>query len=324
MPNFDGGHYFLTVLAPISAKLRVDERGRRRSPAHLIREELAFLPNAERTVASAGGRGDDNPFARVPRTHFARFFVLDDVVYNGRLPSDVLLDTVKSAAKARSPLTTAQPVDRLPTKYLVFAATFDAASGARSERDSYLTALWDEMGGPLTRLLGNCDGFDGVATAAQFCAYIEKCQVETTLPFNDYWIADPPPLKGIPPMAFVPAIGVAAAGLLAAAVLPMLEFRWPIGAAVFVVSAIVAAGLAGLALMQAGAAPFPTAPNSDLPSILKALHLQRVFTAFAIEVQGVDADTLHDKFGKFLADHRPDDVNSKTQRPGIIPRIDRP
>src|SRR5258708_6237054 len=183
MANFDGGHYFLTVLAPIATTLRVDEQGRHRSPAHLIREELAFLPNAERTKASAGGGGDDTPFARVPRTHFARLFVLDDVVYNGRLPSDVLLDTVKGALKPRPPLTTAQPVDRLPAKYLVFAAAFDATSGARPERDSYLTALWDEMSGPLIRIFVNCDGFDGVATAAQFCDYIEKCQVESTLPF---------------------------------------------------------------------------------------------------------------------------------------------
>src|SRR5258708_21400521 len=121
------------------------------------------------------------------------------------------------------------------------------------------------MRGPLTRICVNCDGFDGVATAAQFCDYIEKCQVETTLPFNDYWIKDPPPFKGVAPEAFVPAIGVAAAGLLAAVVLPMLGIRWPIGVTFFFFSLTVAVGLAGLALMRAGTAPFPTAPNSDLP-----------------------------------------------------------
>src|SRR5258708_39859643 len=127
------------------------------------------------------------------------------------------------------------------------------------------------MRGPLIRIFVNCDGFDGVATAAQFCDYIEKCQVETTLPFNDYWIKDPPPFKGVAPEAFVPAIGVAAGGLLAAVGFPMLGIRWPIGAVFFFFSLSVAVWVGGLALMRAGAAPFPTRPHSDLPSCLKVL-----------------------------------------------------
>jgi hypothetical protein len=307
------------VAAPITAKLRVDG-DRRRSPAHLIREELAFLPNAERTKASAGGSGDaDNPFARVPRTHFARLFVLDDVVYNGRLPSDVLRDMVKGPWKPRAPLTAAQPVDRLPAKYLVFAAAFDAASGDRSERDSYLTALWDVMSEPLTRIFRNCDGFDRVASAAEFCRYIEKCQVETTLPFNDYWI-DPPQLKGVSLESFIPAIGVAAAAILIAPIFWLLGIHQPTWLTIPpILGLALAVWLAYHTIMRAGATPFPTAPNSDLPSVLKALHLQRVFTDFAIEAQGIDDDALREKFGKFLMDYRPDDVHSATQLAGIIP-----
>jgi hypothetical protein len=330
MPNFDGGHYFLTVLAPIKAELRVDEHGRRRSPAHLIREELAYLRPAEQTVASAGS-GGDSPFARVLRTHFARFFVLDDVVYNGRLPSNVLLDGAKNGLrgllklKPPPPLTMAQPVDRLPAKYLVFVAAFDAASGAPSELDTYLTALWGEMRGHLTGLFGNCDGFDGVATAGQFCAYIKQCQVETTLPFNDYWTEDPP-LKSFAIKPWGIAVGVLALIALIALIAAIAGFyRWPalgiVAGSLIVTAAVI--GFAYRALMQAGAAPFPTAPNSDLPSVLKALYLQRTFTTFAIDVQGVDDATLHRKFGEFLARDKPDDLTSSltTQPAGIIPGI---
>jgi hypothetical protein len=324
MANFDGGHYFLTVLAPITSELRTDEHGRRRSPAHLVREELAYLRPAEQTIASAGGRGD-SPFARVLRTHFARFFVLDDVVYNGRLPSNVLSDIVKNGVRGLlkleplAPLTIAQPVDRLPSKYLVFVAAFDAASGEASELDSYLTALWGEMRGHLTKLYSNCDGFDGVATAAQFCAYIKRCQVETTLPFNDYW-TEKPPLKGLSVKTFIWPIGLAAAAIVAAAISAYWT-GWPIGLAVLVVGMALAVWLADRAVLRAGAAPFPTAPNSDLPSVLKALYLQRGFTAFAIDVQGVDDATLHRRFGEFLARDNPADLTSPTQPAGIIPGI---
>jgi hypothetical protein len=318
MPNFDGGHYFLTVLAPIKAALRVDPDGRRRSPAHLIREELAFLPTAEQTKASAG-HGGNSPFARVPRTHFARFFVLDDVIYNGRQPSDVLLGTLTRAA----PLTSAQPVDRLAAKYLVFTAAFDAASGAPSELDAYLTTLWEEMQGQLIKLFGNCEGSDKVTTAEGFRAYIKKCQIETTLPFNDYWIA-PPPLESLTLTSFLPAIGVFAAGVLIAVILAVLGVHWAIELAIVVVGVVVAVWWAYHTVMHAGATPFPTAPNSDLPSVLKALYLQRTFTAFAIDGQGDDDATLHRKFGEFLARDKPDDLTSATQPAGIIPGIEKP
>ena len=36
-------------------------------------------------------------------------------------------------------------------------------------------------------IFGHCVGFEGVATADDFHDYITRCQVETTMPFNDYW-----------------------------------------------------------------------------------------------------------------------------------------
>jgi hypothetical protein len=78
-------------------------------------------------------------------------------------------------------------------------------------------------------------------------------------------------------------------------------------------------------LMMAGAKPFPTAPDSNLPSVLKALHLQRAFTRFAIENQmdaagsdAASAQKLYDAFATFVADNKPDDVGAPTQAAGVI------
>jgi hypothetical protein len=71
-------------------------------------------------------------------------------------------------------------------------------------------------------------------------------------------------------------------------------------------------------VLRCGGRPFATVPNTDLPSILKALYLQRRFTQFAIDSQGLDEASLHAGFAKFLVDHKPDDVVACTQVPGVI------
>jgi hypothetical protein len=325
MPNFDGGHYFLTVLAPIRSDPRKDDQGQPRAPAHLIREALAFLSPAEQTVASAS-RGRDSPFSRVPGTHFARFFVLDDAVYNGRQDMDSLLYTVEGAIGRAPPLTTSQPVDRLAAKYLVFFAAFDAASADRSELDRYLAAMWREMRGDLLKIFGNCVGFDRIDSAEGFGAYMKRCQVETTMPFNDYWIASPP-LKTFDLKPWMAPLAVLALVTLGGLIALLVGPHRPMALLIFVLSAGVTALVAWMAyraLMQAGEAPFPTAPNSDLRSVLKALELQRQFTTFAIRSQAADDAALYRQFGEFLAACQPDDLDTATQSPGIIPGIRAP
>jgi len=65
-------------------------------------------------------------------------------------------------------------------------------------------------------------------------------------------------------------------------------------------------------------APLPTAPDSDLPSVLKALYLQQRFTDFAIAQQGADDEALYAAFKEFMDTHKPTDVNGPTQPPGVI------
>ena len=74
--------------------------------------------------------------------------------------------------------------------------------------------------------------------------------------------------------------------------------------------------------MRTGNKPFPTAPDSDLRSVLKALYLQQKFTDFAIQNQGADDTALQTNFGAFLDEHKPGDLDNPTQQPGVISSSD--
>jgi hypothetical protein len=71
-------------------------------------------------------------------------------------------------------------------------------------------------------------------------------------------------------------------------------------------------------ILSRGAAPLPTAPGSDLPTVLKTLYLQQHFTRFAIEAQELTDAQLHARFGAFLAAVKPGDNASPTQLPGEV------
>jgi hypothetical protein len=75
--------------------------------------------------------------------------------------------------------------------------------------------------------------------------------------------------------------------------------------------------------MAAGAKLFPAAPDSKLPGVLKALHLQRTFTRFVIDNQllAVDpapAPQLYAAFRDFVT------VNQSDNAPQGAVRTDRP
>ena len=84
-------------------------------------------------------------------------------------------------------------------------------------------------------------------------------------------------------------------------------------------AALVISLAAGLAVLwHKGSQPFPTGANTDLPSILKALHVQQRFALLAAELQGADAATLHRRFGEFVQQVQPAQVSAPTQAPGVI------
>jgi hypothetical protein len=309
MPNYDAGHYFLTVAMPVRMDSVLIE-GQSHSRRHLIREALAAMPMGERTAASEGA-GNASPFARSKSTHFVRMFVLDDVVFNGCVPGNTLVDALR-----KTDLLKPQPVDRLSTPFLFFIVDFDAEAGTDRERDVYLTDLWQQSSEALTKVFQHCQGFEAVRTAQDFCRYVGRCQIETTMPFNDYWSA-PPALSDTD---LVPYTIGGVAGALVAMVGLIVGARWLFLAGL--VALLAAVFLAYNKVMEVGRSPFPKspppAPGPDLPTVLKALYLQRAFTEFAIDMQGETDKALFDGFGTFIADKRPDDISSPTQEPGVI------
>jgi hypothetical protein len=314
MPTYDGGHYFLTVLAPIRKELITDGSGFN-SSVNALRERLAALPVIRQRP---GVRHPQSPFARNTRNHFVRIGIIDDVAYNGREEKNVVLMFLKNIDP-----TVANPQDHLSCPFLFFLVDFDAESGADAERDSYLATLWDTMGSELKNIFGCCVGFDEtVRDAASFARYIGSCQIETTMSWNDYYVEDPhlPSWLGFDNLQLLRVaslLGLAAA-LIVVAVLLFIGKVIPLLIGFSALALIVWS--AYKSIMAAGAKPYPAAPDSNLPSVLKALYLQQVFTQFAIENQGYAAsapDQLYAAFGKFVAANRPDNLEAPTQAPGV-------
>jgi hypothetical protein len=321
MPTFDGGHYFLTVVIPIRTT-PVKDGLAVTSPVHALRKRLSLMPTAAETLARGGGQ---SPFARNKRNHFARFVIIDDVAYSGRTGRNTLWGLVRGGD-----LAVAQPQDHLKCPFLVFVVDFDAKSGADAERDSYLVELWNTMGQDLREIFIFCEGFKlKVTDAASFAAFIASCQLETTMSFNDYY-ADTPTLPAWPEKIFLCAVvaSLLVLGLGLLGFMPSLQSWLPYPFVLMIVGAValVAVILAAYAsIMAAGGKPFPSAPDSDLPSVLKALHLRRTFTRFTIDSQmqaaGTDAASaqkLYDNFAAFIAANKPNDIGAPTQAPGVI------
>lgn len=312
MPNFDGGHYFLTALIPISTALVTGSTGTIISPIQKIRNALATLPTARQTPATEA-TGLNSPFSRNLRTHFARFVVVEDVTYNGRDPVDAIEMALRAQFFGANPVTP-QHQDKLePCPYLIFIADFDAASGAESELLSYLELLWKTMAEELTEVLAPCVGFSEVSDATDFARYIQRCQIETTMPFNDYWTVAPP-LK---------SYGALLLGTVGLMTLVGVALAWCVHGGIWIslgilVGGLIAGAAAAIALVMClGPRPFPAAPNSDLPSVLKALYLQQHFTKLVVELQGADDVEIHRQFGRFIADHSPSKP-TPTQLPGVV------
>ena len=332
MPNFDGGHYFLTVLIPIRSNEFIDREGKKISPVHLLREEIAILPKARQSPVTEKNQLN-SPFARNTRTHFARFVVIDDAIYNGRNPIDALKVAVGSGtssdrAQKLNP-TTPQSVDHLSCPYLLFVADFDAEDGGDEQLKAYLSELWETMGRELRSILTYCVGFDVdvKGDAKSFFAYIKRCQIETTMPFNDYdYRLDAPPAKVVSPTLLIVWAIVAVLATVIGILLAIITFIRAMPDLKTETIWWAALGVLGIAFtyalyrftMKLGEKPFATAPDTTLPSVLKALYLQQQFTQFAIEAQGLDDQSLYAKFGGFLGEHKPMDLSAPTQAPGVI------
>ena len=147
--NKNGNAYGLTVFVPIKHGYENNT-----SFDKLVLDKLQKLPLNEKS-----------PMAKVPNTYIARFYLLNDVIYQG--------------GPARE--------EHLKNKYLVFSSNF------HGDLDDYLTGLWEHAGEELRDLLQYFVGFEKVTSVASFIDYIKRCQVDNSLFFvgsNDKPLAE--------------------------------------------------------------------------------------------------------------------------------------
>jgi hypothetical protein len=323
MPTFDGGHCFLTALLPIKTSEVVDQDGLRSSPVHMVRDALAILPTARQSPVTQT-LPVTAPFAKCTKTHFARFSIIDDVIFNGRMASNAIIDSLKGLDR-----TIPGPCDELPGPYLLMVVDFDAPNGSDAELRDYLKDMWTRMGPELAPVFRHCFGYEPQVTSPDsFADYIISCQLETTMPFNDYWPGAPPLTAMSKPFLIfnflVPALVVGGGLYWALSAMGLIAHRhtpWLYCAEILLIALLgIAVGLCVIyrLVMARGEQPFPMAPNSDLRSVLKALYLQRELIALAIAMQGKSPADLTSAFGAFLQKNQVGDVDNPTQQPGTI------
>jgi len=134
--NTSGQAYALTVLAPI----------REGCESSLARYLDGFQS------------GPASPLAGVPGTHFARWAVIGDVVYEGG----------------------SQKRDQLKVGRLLFTSNFDGSV------ERYLEALRTGLGEVADRIWGQCSGYPGSGDSSAFAGYLRAHQVESSLFFAAY------------------------------------------------------------------------------------------------------------------------------------------
>jgi hypothetical protein len=134
--NTSGQAYGLTVLTPI----------RDGHEARLARY-LDLLEGA-----------DGSPLAHVPGTHFARWVVVGDVIYEGRR----------------------QRRDHLKLGRLLFTSNFDGPV------ESYLEALRTGLAEVADAIWDHCEGYPGHSDPAAFAGYMRRHQIESALFFAAY------------------------------------------------------------------------------------------------------------------------------------------
>lgn len=142
MANQNGNAYGLTALIPIKNGSEAGE-----SYASKVRRLLQTW---------SLDTNENSPMAKVPNTYLCRFYVLNDVFYQG---SPAIEEHLKS-------------------EYLVFSTNF------HGELEAYIQGMWRQAQIELQELLQHCVAFERVNNAEDFVNYIKRCQVDNALFFN--------------------------------------------------------------------------------------------------------------------------------------------
>jgi hypothetical protein len=145
MANRSGNAYGLTALIPIKNGTLPRDEDSHCGHYSLIQDLLEDWEINEKS-----------PMAKVPNTYLCRFYVLNDVFYQG---SPALEEHLKS-------------------KYLVFSSNF------YGDLTLYLQGMWENAEKELREILVHCVAFDKVNSKGDFVDYIKRCQVYNNLFFN--------------------------------------------------------------------------------------------------------------------------------------------
>jgi hypothetical protein len=132
MGNVAGQAYALSVLTPVHPD-RIEA----------LRATLAGLPE-----------GDGSPLARLGRTHFARWVILDELRY----------DPLPAPPPRRDPFS---------VPYLLFTSNLDGPL------EPYLDLVCERIPEDADRIWGHCVGYPGTADRAAFAAYLRHNQFDT-------------------------------------------------------------------------------------------------------------------------------------------------
>jgi hypothetical protein len=129
--------------------------------AYALTVMTAILEGHESALAhylNTLGTGSASPLASVPGTHFARWVVMGDVVYEGG----------------------GQRPDHLRVGRLLFTSNFDGLP------EPYLEELRTGLGEVADEIWKHCAGYPGRADAGAFAAYMRSHQIESSLFFAAY------------------------------------------------------------------------------------------------------------------------------------------
>ena len=140
MANVAGKAYGLTALIPI-------KHGQSENTSYdkQVRDQLYCWP-----------RASDSPMAKIPNTYLCRFYLLNDVFYQG-----------KPAVE-----------EHLNNHYLVYESNF------HGDPETYLAQAWEQATEAWQQLLKYCVAFDKVQSPTDFVSYIKRCQINNNLFFN--------------------------------------------------------------------------------------------------------------------------------------------
>jgi hypothetical protein len=126
MANQSGDAFALTILCPILIGSPQGSSSAGETHTALLRDQLQTLHMNE-----------ESPMARVPNTYLCRFYVLDDVPYQGK---PAYLEHLKS-------------------NYLVFSSDFHGGL------EAYLTGMWQALKEEILAVLRHCVGHESVRDA---------------------------------------------------------------------------------------------------------------------------------------------------------------